>query len=206
MKRRLLARRPSPAMVVALVALSSSMVGGAAAATLIDGGDIRNGTVGTKDITNGGVTKKDIKRNAVRTKHVQNGTLLEDDFAPGEIPGTGPQGLQGPEGPKGDKGDDGADGTNGTNGTNGATNVTTRVATQSLAANDRATLTKDCNAGEKAVGGGYAIANSPEPEVFYVEGGPSPATDGSTPTGWTNVFNIDNIPHTVTTFVVCAAP
>ena len=203
MKKRLLARRPSPAMVVALVALSSSLVGGAAAATLVTSADIQNGAVSTKDIKNGGVTKKDIKRNAVRGKHVKNGSLASDDFAPGEFPGTGPQG---PKGDKGDPGQDGADGTDGTDGANGATNVTTRVATQSLAANDRATLTKNCNAGEKAVGGGYAIANSPEPEVFYVEGGPSPATDGSTPTGWTNVFDINNIPHTVTTFVVCAAP
>ena len=186
MRRRLLARRPSPAMVVALIALLSSMVGGAAAATLIDGGDIQNGSVGTKDITNGGVTKKDIKRNAVRTKHVQNGSLVADDFAANELP----------EGPKGDKGDPGTD---------GATNVTTRVVTASLPVGNQ-TQTASCNAGEKAVGGGFSIANAPEPEVEGYETHPSPTTDGSTPTGWTTLFTITGIPHTVSTYVICASP
>ena len=101
MKQKLLSRRPSPAMVVALVALVSSLTGVAVGATLITGADVKNGSIGTKDLKNGGVTAKDLKRNSVRTKKVKNGSLLAQDFAPGEFPGTGPTG---PEGPKGDDG------------------------------------------------------------------------------------------------------
>jgi hypothetical protein len=110
-------------MVVALVALSSSLVGGAAAATLITGADIKNGSI----------TDKDIRKNAVRTKHVTNGTLLSNDFKAGQLPAgaTGPRGVPGANGEKGDpclpttpacvgpKGDPGTNGTNGTAGTNG---------------------------------------------------------------------------------------
>ena len=63
-----------------------------------------------------------------------------------------------------------------------------------------------CNAGEKAVGGGFSIANAPEPEVEGYETHPSPTTDGSTPTGWTTLFTITGIPHTVSTYVICASP
>lgn len=106
MKRRLLARRPSPAMVVALVALCSSLTGGAVAATLINGDDIAKKAIATKHL----------KRNAVVTKKVKNGTLLADDFKPGQLK-EGVQGIQGLKGDKGEPGDDGADGTNGTDGT-----------------------------------------------------------------------------------------
>jgi hypothetical protein len=109
MKRNRLARRPSPAMVVALVAFCSSLVGGAAAATLITGADIKNGSI----------TNKDIKKSAVRTKHVKNGTLLSKDFKAGQLP-AGAAGPQGVPGASGDKGEPGTSGTNGTNGTNGA--------------------------------------------------------------------------------------
>jgi len=113
MRRRLLSRRPSPAMVVAVVALVSSLTGGAVAATLITGADIKNGTIGTKDI----------KKNAVVSKKVKNGSLLSKDFKAGQLPtgATGPQGSQGIPGAKGDKGDKGDPGTNGANGTDGAT-------------------------------------------------------------------------------------
>ena len=91
MKKRLLAHRPSPAMLVAVVALVSSLTGGALAAALID----------TSDIQNGAVTKKKLHKNSVNTKKVKNGSLLEQDFQAGELPGNGPQG------PKGDPGEPG---------------------------------------------------------------------------------------------------
>jgi hypothetical protein len=100
-------------MLVALVALLSSLVGGATAATLITGADIAKKSIGSKHI----------KKNAVRTKHVKNATLLAEDFKPGQLPAgaTGPQGAAGTAGERGEKGEKGEAGTNGTNGTNGAT-------------------------------------------------------------------------------------
>ena len=200
MKRLLPAGRPSPAMVVAFIALCVGITGGAFAAATID----------SADIVNGSIKKKDLGKNSVNTKKVENGSLLKKDFKAGQIPGQGPQGLRGPEGPKGEKGDKGEpgdDGTNGTNGTNGATNVTTRVVTQSLPANAQSQpLTATCNAGEKALGGGYAMTNVDDPEISVERTHPSPATNGSTPTGWTVRFTISGIAHEVSTLVVCASP
>jgi hypothetical protein len=102
MKRKLLARRPSPAMVVAVVALVSSLTGVAVGAALITGDDIAKKAI----------AKKHLKKNAVVTKKVKNGTLLADDFKAGQLK----EGVQGIEGLKGDKGDPGEDGTNGADG------------------------------------------------------------------------------------------
>ena len=94
MRNRLRAHRPSPAMVVAVVALVSSMTGGALAAALIDTGDIKSGAV----------TKKKLHKNAVNSKKVKNKTLKAKDFADGQL-AQGVQGIQGLKGDKGDKGD-----------------------------------------------------------------------------------------------------
>jgi hypothetical protein len=102
MKRRLPARRPSPAMVVAVVALVSSLTGGAVAATLID----------TGDLSNGAVTKKKLHKNAVNSKKVKNKTLKAKDFAEGQLE-QGVQGIQGLEGDKGEKGEKGDTGDTG---------------------------------------------------------------------------------------------
>ena len=131
MKKRLVARRPSPAMVVAFVALPLALTGGAVAATVITGADIQNGSVPSKDIKNASMKSQDIKRSAVRGKHVRDGSLMTDDFARGESPGTGSQG------PSGDKGDLGE------HGRHGATNVTTQAGTASLLAGNQ-TQTASC--------------------------------------------------------------
>jgi Collagen triple helix repeat (20 copies) len=108
MKRRLLVHRPSPAMAVALVALASSLTGGAVAATLITG----------KEIAKNAIAKKHIKKNAVRTGKVKNGTLLRRDFKAGQLPAGSP-GAPGPQGPQGLKGDTGATGEQGPGGPQG---------------------------------------------------------------------------------------
>lgn len=95
-KRDLLALRPSPAMAVALVALFSSLVGGAAAATLITGDGIARNAI----------AKKHIKANAVRSAKVKDGSLLSKDFKAGQL-GVGATGAQGLRGAKGDTGDTG---------------------------------------------------------------------------------------------------
>ena len=121
MRRRLLARRPSPAMIVAVVALVSSLTGGAVAATLVTGDDIARNAVTSQHIANGKVNGKDLKDNAVKTADVADGTLLAQDFQAGQLPagGTGPQGQPGADGTDGTDGADGADGANGANGANG---------------------------------------------------------------------------------------
>ena len=97
---RRLIRRPSPAMVIACLALLVALAGTSVAAVSIV---LPPGSVGTLQLKTGAVT----------SAKVRNGSLLKADFASGQIPSgpmgpvgaTGPQGPQGPKGDKGDKGD-----------------------------------------------------------------------------------------------------
>jgi hypothetical protein len=86
--------RPSPAMVVACVALLFAMTGAGYAA-----GMLGPNTVGTKQL----------KKNAVISSKVKNRSLLAVDFKAGQLPKgapgpQGPQGSQGPAGPAGPAG------------------------------------------------------------------------------------------------------
>lgn len=85
-------RRPSPAMVVALIALMVAMGGTATAARLITSAQIKNNTVSSAD--------------------VKNNSLLKKDFKAGQLPA----GAQGPQGPKGETGSTGATGATGPRG------------------------------------------------------------------------------------------
>jgi hypothetical protein len=70
--------RPSPAMVVAFVALLAALSGTAVAlpgTNTVDSGDIKQGAVKTKDIANGAVTTKKLKNGAVATKKLKNGAV-----------------------------------------------------------------------------------------------------------------------------------
>ncbi len=111
-------RLPSPVtLVVAGLALVLASTGGATAAALVTGKQIKNGSVTGRDLKNGSVTTKDVK----------NGTLVLKDFKPSErkrLVGPagpqGPQGIPGVQGAQGFAGATGAAGANGANGTNGA--------------------------------------------------------------------------------------
>lgn len=80
--------RPSPAMVVACIALVFAMTGAGYAA-----GMLGPNTVGTKQL----------KKNAVISSKVKNHSLLAADFKSGQLP-RGAQGPQGPQGPQGIQG------------------------------------------------------------------------------------------------------
>ena len=69
--RRLL---PSPAMVVAVVALVMSL-GGSAYALVITGKSIKNGTVTNKDIRNHSLTGNDMRKNSVGGGAIDEATL-----------------------------------------------------------------------------------------------------------------------------------
>jgi hypothetical protein len=103
--RRFLSRKPSPAMMVAFIALLAALSGSAIA---LPG---RN-TVDSDDIKKGNVKRSDIAKGAVTSGKVQDGSLLARDLKAGQLP-AGPKGDTGPagaKGEKGDKGDKGADG------------------------------------------------------------------------------------------------
>ena len=70
--------RPSPAMVVAVIALVAAMSG--------TGWALVRNSVGTKQLKNRAVTAAKIRKNAIGSAHVKNGSLLRQDFAAGVLP------------------------------------------------------------------------------------------------------------------------
>jgi hypothetical protein len=60
-------RPPSPSLAIAIAALFVALGGPAQAAKLIDGGDIRKGTVASKQVKDRSLKARDLSRRAVRT-------------------------------------------------------------------------------------------------------------------------------------------
>ena len=83
--RRLSGVRPTPAMVVASVALLVAMGGTGVAAT-----GLQIGSVGSAQLRIGAVTSPKIAADAVTSAKVKNGSLSRADFAAGQVP-SGPQ-------------------------------------------------------------------------------------------------------------------
>ena len=106
-------RKPSPAMVVALVALAVALSGTAYAGL----------TIRSQDVANNSLRSVDIRNNAITSQDVRDRTLRRRDFRPGELPtagaagapgaagAVGPGGPPGPAGPTGPSGPAGADAT-----------------------------------------------------------------------------------------------
>ena len=97
--RKPVSRRPSPALVIACIALAISLSGTGYATVM----QVSKNSVGTQQLKRNAVTARKLSPNAVRSGHVLNGSLLVEDFKAGQIPA-------GPKGEKGDKGDRGAPG------------------------------------------------------------------------------------------------
>jgi hypothetical protein len=91
-------KTPSPAMLVALLALFVALGGTSYSAI-----SLSKNSVGSRQIINGGVKRADIARNAVASAKVRDFSLLAKDFKAGQLP-------QGPQGPKGEQGLQGAPG------------------------------------------------------------------------------------------------
>jgi hypothetical protein len=90
-------QRPSPAMIVACLALLVALTGtSVAAVTQL----VPRNSVGPAQIRSNAVTRPKIRNNAVNSAKVANRSLLRADFAAGQLP-AGPQGPAGPAGPAG---------------------------------------------------------------------------------------------------------
>jgi hypothetical protein len=103
-------RRPSPALVVASLALFVAMGGTGYAAVAVTGHQVVNGTLTGKDVKDESLTGKDVR--ALTTRDVIDGSLLASDFGIGQLP-AGPKGDTGARGLPGQKGDAGAPGAKG---------------------------------------------------------------------------------------------
>jgi hypothetical protein len=156
--RRISLRRPSPAMVVACLALLVALGGTSVAAVsqLARGSvgplQLRTGAVTTPKIRNAAVTAPKIRGNVITSFHVRNRSLTRADFRPGQLPAgpTGPQGPAGPAGPAGAAGPAGVIGA-----------ITVRTASVSVpggvaqnAAYETRRVTRLCEGNERAISAG----------------------------------------------------
>ena len=101
MRRFLGSRRPSPALVVAFLALLAALSGTSIALpgkNTVDSGDIKNGQVKGKDIGGNAVTGAKVK-----TGSLTGADVKDESLTPGDFSGS----VQGPKGDKGEKGDTG---------------------------------------------------------------------------------------------------
>jgi hypothetical protein len=96
---RILRRRPSPAFVLALIALFVALGGPAQARRLIDGKLLRKGSVTGRAIKNGSLGKRDLSRaavrsltgtpvNSVRSGQIADGQVLAPDLGAGAVTAT----------------------------------------------------------------------------------------------------------------------
>ena len=108
-------RLPSGSMVVAVVALFIALGGIASAKAigLIDGHNIKHGTVGHAQLAKGSVFSNNIAKGAVHSVNIAPSLLAR--IMGNKSPSVGAAGGQGPQGSKGDKGDTGAAGHDGAN-------------------------------------------------------------------------------------------
>jgi hypothetical protein len=196
-------RKPSPAMIVACLALLVALSGtGMAAATQLG----RN-SVGTLQLQDSAVTNAKVRNNAINSAKVAARSLLRSDFAPGQLP-AGPVGPQGPAGPTGAAGPAGPAGVVGP--------VTVRQASVNVpgSLSDKPTpntlwvtrtVNTNCNSGERAMSAGTgwsADADDLELATVYMK----PVQTGGAVTGFTakganNARDGDD--HTFTLYVLC---
>lgn len=132
-----LVRRPSPALVVACLALLVAL-GGTGYATVLQ---VPRASVGAPQLKNGAVTTKKLAGNAVISAKVRNGTLVKADFKGGQLP-AGPVGPAGPAGPAGPPG------------LSGVERVEVTSPSNSVALK---TQTLPCPTGKRLLGGGARV-------------------------------------------------
>ena len=169
-------RLPTPAMVVACVALVASLGGVSYAA-----GVLPENSVGTAQLQKKAVSASKLKKNAVTGAKVKNGTLKAADFGAGQLP-AGPKGDPGPQGPKGDPG--------GFSGYEIVTNVDT------LPSGGGLHVVATCPAGKKVLGGGYSSGANLATERSL------PINNG---TAWDIYVNdTDNTTQGVAVYAICA--
>ncbi len=153
--RRLVTRRPSPALVIAVIALFVAM-GGTGYAAL----KLPKNSVGSRQIKTG----------AVGTSEVKNGSLRLKDFGKGQIP-AGARGATGPVGPAGPPG---ANGTNGTDGTTGP-----RGPSDAYVGNTTGTQNDSASASVNVPAGDYVAAASGQ-ALYFKNDSTYPGTEGET--------------------------
>jgi hypothetical protein len=155
--------RPSPAMVVACLALAVSLGGVGYAAIKLP-----KNSVGTVQLRTGAVTSKKVRNHSLVAADFRRGVLLRGAVGP-----SGPQGVQGSQGAQGPKGEQGAKGEPGVSGY-----VHTGVQVPSVPGT-AATYegSAKCPAGTNVLGGGAYVSPTGYPAAL-AQSWPRSASDG----------------------------
>ena len=189
---RIPGRRPSPAMIVACLALGIALSGtGIAAVTAA----LPRNSVGTPQL----------KNNAVTAAKVQNGSLSKADFRSGQLP-AGPPGSPGPAGPQGLKGDIGPAGAAGLVGDVTVHSASVSVPLRSVAGvYSNRSVQANCDSGEKGLGGGTNWDGEGDAtQLVTVLSTPIYDSGAKKVTGWRARGGNDTTgAHTFTVFVLC---
>jgi hypothetical protein len=197
--RDFLARRPSPAMAVAFVALLAALSGTAIAlpgTNTVDSGDIVNGQVKGKDIRNNAVTGKKVKNGAIKSADVGDNSLTGTDINEGTL-GQVPSANSANTASTAQSANVASTVPDGAIGASKLGSITVRFAMGPDAAdNEQSRANAFCPAGQRALGGGARNEfNSTEPELLASRPVISPDNveapdDGGTFTGWrATIFN-----------------
>ena len=184
---RSIVRRPSPAMVVACIALLVALGGTSAAAVLsvpnssvgtaqlkdnavtapkiaanaVTNAKLANGAVGNAKLADAAVTGQKIANNTIGSSKIEDGSLLASDFAPGQLPSGGSSG--------------------------GSTVVFPKLkqfrSTTAIGPGASAEITASCPSGQQAYSGG-ATWNHKDANVALVLSGPVYNSSRGIATGW----------------------
>lgn len=173
MRSRLLPRRPSPALVVASIALAVALgdVGYATVNAIVP-----NNSIGTQQLKPNAVGLAQIKTNAITSAKVRDFTLRAWDFRRGDLP-AGPRGPDGPAGPQGPAGVIG-DLTLREN----SVSIPGNTAGNSLLTTRAVQVT--CQAGEKAITGGTSWSSDVNEEELQTIYSRPLLDDKGKPIGW----------------------
>ena len=196
--RKIMRGHPSPALVLACLALGIALGGTGYAAVLnvpdgsVTTAKIKNGAVTTPKLKNDAVTIDKLAANAVVSANVKNGTLLKDDFKSGQLP-AGPPGPQGPQGPRGVPGPKGSPGVSGLQRVD--------AATSDSSANSKSVVVT-CPSGKRVVGGGARVTGSGAPKVTIIENFPD--SDGVKWNGKANEVVATGATWALQVYALCA--
>jgi hypothetical protein len=180
--------RPSPALVIASIALAFALAGTGIAAVAalplnsVGKAQLKKNAVISGKIKDGEVRSQDIANSTILTQDVRNGTLLRVDFKPNQLP-TGPPGPQGPQGPPG---------------VSGLQRAELSTATDS---GSPKVVNATCPPGKRAIGGGARVTGGGASEVSILDS--FPEADGSRWNTRAVEVNATSASWTLTAFAVC---
>jgi hypothetical protein len=183
---RLTRHRPSPATVLALVALVFALGGTSIAAVAalplnsVGKAQLKKNAVVSGKIQDGEVRSQDIANSTILSQDVRNGTLLRVDFRPNQLP-AGPPGPQGPPGVSGLQRAD--------------------VSTSTDSGSPKG-VSATCPTGKRTIGGGARVSGAGSSEVSITDS--FPEADGSR---WnTRAVEVNPTPQSwvLTAFAICA--